>query len=81
MEGKAFGTYRGLQTPGFSPEIVFREMGKLDFDGTLYLASNLNDKSVRGMTTLSIAEQCLKDLPPPSKPKPKSDKTSPAKPN
>jgi len=81
VEGKAFGTYRGLQTPGFSPEVVFREMGKLDFDGTLYLASNLNDKSVRGMTTLSIAEQCLKDLPPPSQPKPKSDKTSPAKPN
>jgi hypothetical protein len=68
VEGKAFGTYRGLQTPGFSPEIVFREMGKLDFDGTLYLASNLNDKSVRGMTTLSLADQCLKDLPPPPKP-------------
>jgi hypothetical protein len=68
IEGKAFGTYRGLQTPGFSPEIVFREMGKLDFDGTLYLASNLNDKSVRGMTTLSLADQCLKDLPPPPKP-------------
>jgi hypothetical protein len=68
IEGKAFGSYRGLQTPGFSPEVVFREMGKLDFDGTLYLASNLNDKSVRGMTTLAIADQCLKDLPPPPKP-------------
>jgi hypothetical protein len=68
IEGKAFGSYRGLQTPGFSPEVVFREMGKLDFDGTLYLASNLNDKSVRGMTTLALADQCLKDLPPPPKP-------------
>jgi hypothetical protein len=68
VEGKAFGSYRGLQTAGFSPEIVFREMGKLDFDGTLYLASNLNDKSVRGMTTLAIADQCLRDLPPPPKP-------------
>jgi hypothetical protein len=77
IEGKAFGSYRGLQTPGFSPEIVFREMGKLDFDGTLYLASNLSDKSVRGMTTLSIADQCLKDLPPP--PKPKQNKTAPTK--
>jgi hypothetical protein len=79
IEGKAFGSYRGLQTPGFSPEIVFREMGKLDFDGTLYLASNLSDKSVRGMTTLSIADQCLKDLPPP--PKPKQNKTAPTKPD
>jgi len=68
IEGKAFGTYFGMQTPGFSPEIVFREMGKLDFDGTLYLASNLNDKSIRGMTTLALADQCLKDLPPPPKP-------------
>jgi hypothetical protein len=68
IEGRAFGSYRGLQTPGFSPEVVFREMGKLDFDGTLYLASNLNDKSVRGMTTLAVADQCLKDLPPPPKP-------------
>lgn len=71
IEGKAFGTYRGLQTPGFSPETVFREMGKIDFDGTLNLASNLNDKSVRGMTMLALADQCLKDLPPPAKPKPK----------
>jgi len=70
VEGKAFGTYRMLQTPGFSPEIVFREMGKLDFDGTLYVASNLSDKSLRAMTSLSLAEQCIKDLPPPSKPKP-----------
>ena len=77
IEGKAFGTYSGLQTPGFSPEVVFREMGKLDFDGTLYLASNLNDKSIRGLTTLAVADQCLKDLPPPRKPK--TDKA--AKPN
>jgi len=76
VEGRAFGTYTGLQTPGFSPEVVFREMGKLDFDGTLYLASNLNDKSIRGMTTLALADQCLKDLPPP----PKTNKPAAVKP-
>ena len=64
VEGKAFGTYRLLATPGFSPEIVFREMGKLDFDGTLYVASNLSDKSLRALTSLSLADQCIKDLPP-----------------
>ena len=69
VEGKAFGTYGTLQTPGFSPEIVFREMGKLDFDGTLYVASNLADKSLRALTTLALADQCMKDLPPPLKPK------------
>ena len=79
VEGKAFGTYRTLATVGFSPDVVFREMSKLDFDGTLYLASNLSDKSMRGMTTLAIADQCLKDLPPPPKPKP--GKSAPANPN
>jgi hypothetical protein len=70
VEGKNFGTYRLLATAGFSPEIVFREMGKLDFDGTLYVASNLSDKSLRALTSLSLADQCIKDLPPPPKPKP-----------
>lgn len=78
IEGKQFGFYRALQTPGFSPENVFREMGKLDFDGTLYVASNLADKSLRAMTTLAITDQCLKNLPPPPKPKP--NKLTPAKP-
>jgi hypothetical protein len=75
IEGKQFGMYRSLQLPGFSPENVFREMGKLDFDGTLYAASNLTDKSLRALTTLAITDQCLKSLPPPPKPKP-----TPAKP-
>lgn len=68
IEGKQFGMYRSLQLPGFSPENVFREMGKLDFDGTLYAASNLTDKSLRALTTLAITDQCLKSLPPPPKP-------------
>ena len=75
IEGKQFGMYRSLQTPGFSPENVFREMGKLDFDGTLYTASNLTDKSLRALTTLAITDQCLKNLPPPPKPKPSKPAT------
>jgi len=77
IEGKQFGFYRSLQTPGFSPENVFREMGKLDFDGTLYAASNLTDKSLRALTSLALADQCLKDLPPP---KSKQTRPSAAKP-
>jgi hypothetical protein len=77
IEGKQFGRYWSLQTPGFSPENVFREMGKLDFDATLYAASNLTDKSLRALTTLAITDQCLKDLPPP---KPKQTKPALAKP-
>jgi hypothetical protein len=78
IEGRQFGMYRSLQTPGFSPENVFRSMSKLDFDGTLYVASNLTDKYLRAMTTLTIADQCLKNLPPSTKPKP--NRPVPAKP-
>jgi hypothetical protein len=76
IEGKAFGFYTRLQSPGFSPETAFREIGKVDFDGTLYLASNLTDKSLRAMTTLALVEQCLKA----EAPKPKQTKPAPAKP-
>jgi hypothetical protein len=75
IEGKQFGRYSGLRSPGFSPEVAFREIGKVDFDGTLYLASNLTDQSLRAMTSLALVEQCLK--PPAAKPKPKP---APAKP-
>jgi hypothetical protein len=78
IEGKAFGAYSALKTPGFSPEVAFREIGKVDFDGTLYLASNLTDKSLRALTTLALAEQCLKSQASP--PKPKQSKPAPAKP-
>jgi hypothetical protein len=78
IEGKAFGRYTSLRTPGFSPQIAFSEIGKVDFDGTLYLASNLTDKSLRAMTTLALAEQCLKNGP--SGPKSKQSKPTTAKP-
>ncbi len=78
IEGKGFGRYSSLQSPGFSPETAFREIGKVDFDGTLYLASNLADKSLRAMTSLALADQCLKDQT--AKPKPKETKPAPTKP-
>jgi hypothetical protein len=77
VEAKGFATYRTLQTPGFSPENVFRELGKLDFDGTLYVATSLADKSLRALTTLALADQCMKDLPPPPKPKQTKPATKP----
>jgi len=78
IEGKGFGRYSSLQSPGFSPETAFREIGKVDFDGTLYLASNLADKSLRAMTSLALADQCLKDQA--AKPKPKETRRAPTKP-
>jgi hypothetical protein len=72
IEGKAFGYYTILRTPGFNPENAFKEMGKLDFDGTLYQAGNFTHKFLRAMTTLALVEPCLQQQPPKSeKPKPK----------
>ena len=78
IEGKAIGTYATFPTPGSNPESAFREIGKIDFDGMLNLASNFSDKSLRALTTLAVVEQCLKDLP--ASPKPKQSKPTPTKP-
>ena len=59
IEGKTFGSYASFQTPGFDPENAFRELGKSDFDGTLYQASNFTNKSLRARTLLALIEPCL----------------------
>ena len=59
IEGKTFGSYAAYQTPGFNPENAFREMGKLDFDGSLTQATNFSDKSLRALTTLAVIEPCF----------------------
>jgi hypothetical protein len=63
IEGKAFGSFASLSTPGFNPESAFREMGKLDFDGSLVQATTFTDKSLRALTTLSVIEPCLQVKP------------------
>jgi len=64
--------------PGSSPETTFREIGKIDFDGTLYLSSNLADKSLRAMTAIALSEQCLKSQS--AAPKPRQSKPVTTKP-
>ena len=59
IEGKTFGSYASYSTPGFNPENAFREMGKLDFDGSLTQATNFSDKSLRALTTLAVIEPCF----------------------
>ena len=63
IEGKTFGSYASYSTPGFNPENAFREMGKLDFDGSLAQATNFSDKSVRALTTLAVIEPCFTTKP------------------
>ncbi len=59
IEGKTFGSYAAYSTPGFSPENAFREMGKMDFDGSLIQAASFTDKQLRGLTTLAVIEPCF----------------------
>ncbi|HEX6715702.1 MAG TPA: hypothetical protein VF088_01250 [Pyrinomonadaceae bacterium] len=59
IEGKTFGSFASFSTPGFNPENAFREMGKLDFDGSLAQATTFTDKSLRSLTTLAVIEPCF----------------------
>jgi predicted RecB family endonuclease len=70
IEGKTFGSYASYSTPGFSPENAFREMGKLDFDGSLAQATNFTDKSLRALTTLAVIEPCFATIRAPKTVKP-----------
>ena len=59
IEGKEFGAFASFQTPGFDPENALRELGKIDFDTAFYQVSSFEDKQLRALTTLTLAEQCL----------------------
>jgi hypothetical protein len=62
--------------PGFDPEGAFREMAKLDFDGSFTQVNTLTDKFQRAMSALAVAEVCQQQLQQPRKP-PRRAKTTP----
>jgi hypothetical protein len=64
IKGKTFTSYAILHTPGFNPQHSFREIAKIDFDGAFILAMSLNQKYLRSMMTLVLAEQCLQTVAP-----------------
>ncbi|MFS8086201.1 MAG: hypothetical protein ACMG6H_11280, partial [Acidobacteriota bacterium] len=80
IEGRTFGSYATLQTPGFNPENGFREIGKVDFDGALNLAANFVDKPLRAMTMMALAEWCLQNSQNSKPRKPAKDETKTPKP-
>ncbi len=60
IEGKNFARYASFKTPGFDPVNAFREMAGVDFDGALFLANGIGDKSLRALTMLDLADTCLR---------------------
>ena len=63
IEGKTFGMYASIATPGYRPETALAEIAAVDFDNMLSQASRFNDKFLRAITTLAIVERCLKSVP------------------
>ena len=68
IEGKEFGAFATMQTPGFDPENALRELGKIDFDTAFYQVNSFEDKHLRASIMLTLAEQCL-EAPRPQKKK------------
>ena len=62
IEGKTFGMYASIATPGYKPETALAEIATVDFDNMLNQASRFSDKSLRAITTLAIVERCLKSV-------------------
>ncbi len=69
IEGKTFASFGSYSTPGFNPENTFREMGKIDFDGSLTHAAAFTNKSLRALTTLAVIEPCFESAPAKREPK------------
>ncbi|HEX6188776.1 MAG TPA: hypothetical protein VFZ40_11910 [Pyrinomonadaceae bacterium] len=62
IEGKTFGMYASIATPGYKPETALAEIATVDFDNMLNQASRFSDKALRAITTLAIVERCLKSV-------------------
>jgi hypothetical protein len=67
IEGKNFARYATFEMPGLSPENVFLELGKADFNDALYQAGTLSDKSLRAHAFLALADICLQRAQAPTK--------------
>jgi hypothetical protein len=66
--------------PGLEPESAFRELAKVEFDVAFSQTSALNDKFLRAMTTLAIANVCLEQTLRPAKEKSRNTAKSQAGP-
>jgi hypothetical protein len=62
IEGKQFSSFHAYSVEGFNLETVFRLLAPLDFDGALYRARSLDDKSQRALAVLALAASCLEEL-------------------
>lgn len=74
ITGKGFGFFTSYQMPGYDMESTFRLLSKTDFDMPLSNAKALEDKYLRTLAVIAIAQNCI-DRP---KPKPAARAAGPA---
>lgn len=71
IETRSFARYATYKTPGFNPEALFLEIGRVSFDDALGQAATFTDKKLRAMTTLTLADLCLRSVDQQERKKPK----------
>lgn len=73
ITGKGFGFFTSYQMPGYDMESTFRLLSKTDFDMPLSNAKALEDKYLRTLAVIAVAQNCI-DRP---KPKTKTQNATP----
>lgn len=59
IESKTYSMFASAPAPGFSLESSFREFGKRDFNGALWIAEKLDDRPRRAIAIFSLVSECL----------------------
>ncbi len=75
ITGKSFGFFTSYAIPGYDMESTFRLLSKNDFDMPLSNARAIEDKYLRTLAVIAIAQNCI-DRP---KPKPATKAAGPVK--
>jgi tetratricopeptide (TPR) repeat protein len=79
IEGKDFGYYMSIATPGYSLEKSFAQVSRKDFQGALSQARNLDDKYLRTLAVIAVVGDCMEaQEKTPEKPKAKPNQPKPA---
>jgi hypothetical protein len=64
-QGKGWYRQARFYMPGLDPQAVFTSFAKTDFEGAQSQTNIFADKLLRALTTLSVADVCLQQQPPP----------------
>ena len=58
IEGKDYGYYTSIETPGYNLEKSFAQVAQKDFVGALNQARSLDDKFIRTLGVIAVVGNC-----------------------